>query len=144
MSHMIEETTEARFFAEYDRTKADLAHARNEILLLSGQLKDAGMEQEKLAYKNDFLQRENARLLASRDQYERVAIRAAAVLDGALTAQIATIEKLQAEIREAAFTKTPAIQPSGTEEATKIEPEKIAERFGSGHKASDTLPKPII
>lgn len=138
----IEETTEARFFAEYDRTKADLAHARQEILLLSEQLGTANTENEKLSYKCDFLLQEMRRITASRDQYERVAVRLVGKMDGALDAWMAMAESMKNEIREVAFTKSPVVRAPGephiveTDQSKPVtEPiaaEEIGRKFGAG------------
>lgn len=112
-------STEEQFFAAYDQMKSDLAHARQEIILISGQLRDANSENEKLAYKCDFLISENAKIATSRDLYQRVAARVAGKLDGALDAWIAMAEGMKDEIRDAAFTKVPtAPVPAATPYAT--------------------------
>jgi uncharacterized protein (DUF3084 family) len=137
---MNDQTTEQQFFAEYDQMKNDLKHARQEILLLSNQVRDGQTEQQGLAYKADFLTAENARLTASREQYERVAIRAAAMLDGALTALLATLQRMQEEIRDAAFTKVPGSAKPDTiaEEPAPVDVEKIAETFAAGFDGQQT------
>lgn len=140
----IEDTTESRFFAEYDRMKGDLAHARQEILLISNQLRDANIETEKLAYKCDFLTQEVARVTASREQYERIAIRVSGKMDAALDALAATVDGIRDEIREAAFTKVPTVAPAGTAEAAGIDVERIGEKFGAGRETDQRLPRPNI
>jgi chromosome segregation ATPase len=137
----IEETTEARFFAEYDRTKDELAHARQEIALLTEQLRTANLENEKLSYKCDFLLKQVKQITDSRDQYERIAIRLVGKMDGALDAWTAMAEKMKEEIREAAFTKAPMVAPEPekkprpeTDEAI----EEVAKMIGTIHN----LPKP--
>lgn len=145
---MTEHTTEQQFFAEYDRMKADLTHARQEILLLSNQLRDSNAEQEKLAFKCDFLTKEVARVTASREQYERVAIRITAMMDGALDSHIALSQKMKDEIRDAAFTKVPGSpkppEPPAEPEEPSVDVEKIAQTFGAGFGAEHvtTLPAP--
>jgi len=142
-------TTEEQFLAEHNTAlKEDLKQARQEIALLSEQIRDGKSEQEKLAYKNDFLLAETVRLTASREQYERVAIRSTAILDGALTSLIATCQSLQSEIRDAAFTKVPGSAkidpPAEPANANTVDVEKIAETFASGFDEAQTPlpPKP--
>ena len=109
----IEESTEALFFAEYDRTKADLAQCRTENELLKQQLRDNISEQEKLAYKVDFLTQDIRRLTEQRDQYQKIAIRVAGKMDGAIDGMCAMLHKMQEEIQEAAYTapETPPARP---------------------------------
>lgn len=137
---MNDRTTEEKFLADHNTAlKEDLKQANNEIATLAKQVADGQSEQEKLAYKCDFILAENARLTASREQYERVAIRATALLDGALTSLMATVQQLQNEIRDAAFTKVPgAAKPAAPEvtENVTVEVEKIAETFGAGFGAA--------
>jgi hypothetical protein len=76
------ESTEARFFDEYDRMKLDLAEAQKKVMLLTDQLRSAYAENQGLAYKVDFLTAEVLRVTASREQYERVAIRVSAKMEG--------------------------------------------------------------
>lgn len=138
----IEETTESRFFAEYDRTKADLADARLEIMLLAEQLKTANVENEKLSYKCDFLTGEVKRMADSRDQYERIAVRLVGKMDGALDAWLAMADGMKNEIRDAAFTKAPSTvtikgEPNSVAAAVKPQPETVAveeigRNFGAG------------
>lgn len=139
---MSDQTTERQFFAEYDRMKTDLAHARQEILLLSNQLRDANSEQEKLAFKCDFLTSEIARVTASREQYERVAIRVSGMMDGALDGLIAVAEKMKGEIREAAFTKTPS-PPKPDPVPAEIAEAKLPELIAmAGQESHTALPAP--
>jgi len=138
---MTERTTEEQFLAEHNAAlKEDLKQARAENALLAKQIVEGQSEQEKLSYKTDFLLAETVRLTASREQYERVAIRSTAILDGALTALIATCQSLQAEIRDAAFTKVPGTPKTDTlpEEPAAVDVEKIAETFAAGFEASQT------
>ena len=145
---MNERTTEEQYLADHNAAlKEDLKQARNEIATLSQQIVDGQVEQEKLSYKNDFLVGEVARITASREQYERVAIRSTAILDGALTSLMSTVQQLQSEIRDAAFTKVPgspkAAQTEPTENVT-VDVEKIAETFAAGFEEPrpGTLPPP--
>ena len=142
---MTEPTTEQQFFAEYDQMKDRLKAAEQQIMVLTDQLRTANTEGEALAYKNDFLTQEIARITTSREQYERIAIRSAAVLDGALTALVATIQQMQAEIRDAAFIKVPgsAKQSIADEEHEGIKVQDIAAAFApevDARPTSATLP----
>lgn len=126
-------STERQFFTEYDQMKTDLKQAQQEIILLTNQLRDANAETEKLAFKCDFLTREIARVTASREQYERVAIRVAAKMDGALDAWTAMAETMKDEIRDAAFTKVPSMAPIKIEtEESGVNIAAIAAQFGAG------------
>jgi len=146
---MTDRTTEEQFLAEHNTAlKEDLKQARHEIALLSDQVRDGKAEQEQLSYKADHLLSENARVTASREQYERVAIRTTAILDGALTSLMAVLQSLQAEIRDAAFTKVPGSAkinpPAEPANSGSVEVEKIAETFAAGFDADQTPlpPKP--
>lgn len=140
---MNERTTEEQYLADHNAAlKEDLKQARNEIATLAQQILDGKGEQEQLAYKNDFLLAETIRLTASREQYERVAIRSTAILDGALTALMATCESLQMEIRDAAFTKVPGAAKVAEPEATTVDVENIAKTFAAGFEKEEATPLP--
>lgn len=145
---MNQRTTEEQYLADHNAAlKEDLKQARNQIATLTKQIADGEAEQEKLSYKNDFLVGEVARITASREQYERVAIRSTAILDGALTSLMSTVQQLQSEIRDAAFTKVPgspkAPETAATENVT-VDVEKIAETFAAGfdEPRAATIPPP--
>jgi|SRR5882672_4346655 len=147
---MNDASTAARFMDEYDGIKSDLAHARQEILLISNQLRDANTENEKMAYKVDFLTAEITRISASREQYERVAIRVSAKMEGAVAMMVSQLGDLHAEIRDAAFTRVPGTIPSPEPPdppSEEINAEEVGKRFGAGFEAepsvtSITLPAP--
>lgn len=146
---MNEVSTAAKFMDEYDGIKSDLAHARQEILLLSGQLRDANSETEKMAYKVDFLTAEITRISASREQYERVAIRVSAKMEGAVAMMVSQLGDLHAEIRDAAFTKVPGAVPAPSPSdaiAEEINAVEVGKRFGAGFEAEPAsvalLPSP--
>jgi hypothetical protein len=101
------ESTEARFFEEYDRMKLDLAEAQQKVMLLTDQLRQANAENQAFAYKVDFLKLEVDRVTASREQYERVAIRVSAKMEGATAMMIRQLGDLQEEIKAAAFAEVP-------------------------------------
>jgi len=143
---MNERTTEEKYLADHNTAlKEDLKQARHEIALLTDHVRAGKIEQEQLAYKADHLLAETVRLTASREQYERVAIRTTAILDGALTALMATLQSLQSEIRDAAFTKVPGTpkKPEPETAAVAVDVEKIAETFAAGFDGIQALlPKP--
>lgn len=145
---MNQRTTEEQYLADHNTAlKEDLKQARNQIATLTQQITDGQAEQEKLAYKYDFLLGENARITASREQYERVAIRVAAIADGALTSLMSTVQQLQSEIRDAAFTKVPGSAKAPAAEPTEnvaVDVEKIAETFAAGfdEPRAATVPPP--
>jgi hypothetical protein len=85
--------------------QADLAAARQQNLVLSDQLRQANILNEGLAYKLDYMHQEVARVTASREQYERVAIRVSAKMEAATSMVMGQLAELQEEIRAAAFTK---------------------------------------
>jgi hypothetical protein len=101
------ESTEARFFEEYDRMKLDLAEAEAKVMVLTDQLRSSQAENQALAYKVDFLTAEVSRVTASREQYERVAIRVSAKMEGATAMMIRQLGDLQDEIKAAAFAEVP-------------------------------------
>jgi|1185.fasta_scaffold26244_3 hypothetical protein len=139
-------STEEQYLADHNAAlKEDLKQCRAENVLLQKQIADGVAEQEKLAWKQDFLLAETARLAASREQYERIAIRVSAILDGALTALMATVQQMHDEIRDAAFTKvpgTPKLPDPGT--TVNVDVEKIAETFAAGFEGMENpaLPPP--
>jgi hypothetical protein len=138
---MSELSTEQRFFDEYDGMKSDLAHARQEILLLSNQLRDANTENEKMAYKVDFLTAEVSRITASREQYERVAIRVSAKMESGVAMMMQQLSDLQAEIQDAAFAKVPGtvMPPNEMPAATDDDVAAMGKRFGAGFGPTDIL-----
>jgi hypothetical protein len=101
------ESTEARFFEEYDRMKLDLAEAQQKVMLLTDQLRSADAENQGLAYKVDFLKLEVDRVTASREQYERVAIRVSAKMEAATSMVMGQLADLLEEIKAAAFAEVP-------------------------------------
>ncbi len=137
-------TTEEQYLADHNTAlKEDLKQCRSENALLQKQIADGLAEQEKLAYKHDFLLSETARITASREQYERVAIRVSAILDGALTALMATVQQMQDEIRDAAFTKVPGTPKSPDPGTTaSVDVEKIAETFAAGFENTENVMLP--
>lgn len=136
-------TTEEQYLADHNTAlKEDLKACRHENALLSEQIRDGKAEQEKLSYKNDFILAETVRLTASREQYERVAIRTTAILDGALTALLATCQSLQSEIRDAAFTKVPGTAKVTEPESATVDVENIAKTFAAGFEKEETTPLP--
>jgi hypothetical protein len=116
------ESTEARFFDEYDKLKIDLAESQLKVMLLTDQLRTANAENQALAYKVDFLKLEVDRVTASREQYERVAIRVSAKMEGATAMMMRQLGDLQEEIKAAAFAEVPGKVKVAT--AAAPQPEK--------------------
>jgi hypothetical protein len=102
--------------------QADLAAARQQNLVLADQLRQANTLNEGLAYKLDFMHAEVVRVTASREQYERVAIRVSAKMEAATSMVMGQLAELQEEIRAAAFTK-----PAGTVEMAPARPAEAPE-----------------
>jgi hypothetical protein len=124
MTHHIHDrqSTEAQFFAEYDKLKSDYAESQMQVLVLTDQVRELTGINSNLKFQTDFLTAEVARVTASREQYERVGIRASAMLEAGTTMVMKLLEDLQEEIRIAAFAKVPgsvAAQPEGLEEGEK-------------------------
>ena len=117
MTHHIHDrdSTEAQFFDAYDKMKSDLADERQKNMLLTDQLREANGENRDLSYKVDFLTAEVARVTASREQYERVAIRVSAKMEGATAMMIRQLTDLQEEIKMAAFSEVPGAVASAPE-----------------------------
>jgi hypothetical protein len=122
------ESTEARFFEEYDRMKLDLAEAQQKVMLLTDQLRQANAENQAFAYKVDFLKLEVDRVTASREQYERVAIRVSAKMEGATAMMIRQLGDLQEEIKAAAFAEVPGKVKDAPERPAEAE-EPLSERI---------------
>lgn len=102
--------------------RSDLAAERQRNAVLTDQLRAANILNEGLAYKLDFMHQEVARVTASREQYERVGIRASAMLEGGTSMMIKLLQDLQEEIRAAAFTSPPGVvetPPAAPAEAEK-------------------------
>lgn len=143
---MNERTNEEQFLAEHNASlREDLKQARNEIATLAQQVLDGKAEQEKLSYKNDFLVSETVRLTASREQYERIAIRTAALADGALTSLMAALTQMHNEIRDAAFTKVPGTPkpPEPTQGTVAVDVESIAKTFAAGFDDGERSALPL-
>jgi len=124
------ESTEARFFDEYDKLKADLAESQLKVMLLTDQLRTANAENQALAYKVDFLKLEVDRVTASREQYERVAIRVSAKMEGATAMMIRQLGDLQEEIKAAAFAEVPGKVKDAPETVPKPEKPLLADGEG--------------
>jgi hypothetical protein len=92
--------------------QADLSAARQQNLVLADQLRAADARNEAQAHRIDWLTGEVARVTASREQYERVAIRVSAKMEAATSMVMGQLAELQEEIREAAFTQTPGADPN--------------------------------
>jgi hypothetical protein len=134
------ESTEARFFDEYDRMKLDLAEAQQKVMLLTDQLRSAHAENHGLAYKVDFLKLEVDRVTASREQYERVAIRVSAKMEGATAMMMRQLGDLQEEIKAAAFAEVPGKFKDAPEPAPQ--PEKPLSRLD--HPTPSAMGEAII
>lgn len=94
-----------------DALRLDLTAARQQNMVLIDQLREANTLNEALSYKIDFLTSEVARVTSSREQYERVAIRVSAKMEGATAMMIKQLQDLQDEIKTAAFAKVPGAIP---------------------------------
>ena len=97
--------------------QADLAAARQQNLVQADQLRAAEARNEAQSHRIDFLIAEVARVTASREQYERVAIRVSAKMESATSMMMGQLAELQDEISDAAFTK-----PAGTVETAPATP----------------------
>jgi hypothetical protein len=90
-----------------DALRSDLAAARQQNMVLTDQLRAAEARNEAMAHRVDFLTQEVGRVTASREQYERVGIRASAMLESGTSMMIKLLQDLQDEIKSAAFAKVP-------------------------------------
>jgi hypothetical protein len=117
MTHHIHDrdSTEAQFFDAYDKLKSDLADERQKNMLLTDQLREANGENRDLSYKVDFLTAEVARVTASREQYERVAIRVSAFAESIASVAVKQLHDLQDEIKATAFAQVPGTVQSEPE-----------------------------
>lgn len=143
--------------------RVDLNAARQQVMVLTDQLREANSLNEALSYKVDFLTKEVGRVTASREQYERVSIRVATFAESVASVAIKQLQDLQDEIKTAAFAKVPgavqnppaaipdADKPSLTQDRmqtltidqTIIAAEDIGKRFGSGFDGSSGLIPPV-
>lgn len=124
MNHHIHDrqSTEAQFFAEYDKLKSDLAEANQQIMVLTDQLRTERTTNEGLAYKVDFLVAQVERVTASGAQYERVVVRVSAIADTIASVAAKQLADLREEIKLAAFINVPGTvqsAPEGMEEGEK-------------------------
>lgn len=133
------ESTEARFFDEYDKLKADFAESQLKVMLLTDQLRTANAENQAFAYKVDFLTAEVSRVTASREQYERVAIRVSAKMEGATAMMIRQLGDLQEEIKAAAFAEVPGKVKDAPETAPKPEKPRILPDAPALMMATETI-----
>jgi seryl-tRNA synthetase len=122
--------------------QADLAAARQQNLVLADQLRAAEARNEAMAHRVDFLTAEVARVTASREQYERVAIRVSAKMEAATSMMMGQLAELQDEIRSAAFTLPPGTAPNVP--ATPAEPEKQSSEFLPAVADIETLSRSFI
>src|SRR6267142_1615094 len=125
--------------------RSDINAARNQILTLKDQLREAHTLNEALSYKLDYLTEEVARVTTSREQYERVSIRVATFAESVASVAIKQLQDLQEEIKSAAFSKVPgavqiapavsvgvAAQSIDCPVPSVEDLEKIGKRFGAG------------
>jgi hypothetical protein len=145
-----------------DALRSDLAAARQQNMVLTDQLRAAEARNEAMAHRVDFLTQEVGRVTASREQYERVAIRVSAKMEGATAMMLQQLQDLQDEIKSAAFAKVPGtvqnepqpslaagqpiLPPDGpslmTPEEAIIAIEQIGRTFGAGFGDSASLLPP--
>lgn len=130
--------------------QAELTDERDRNAVLTDQLRAANLLNEGLAYKLDFMHGEVARVTASREQYERVAIRVSAKMEAATSMVMGQLSELQEEIRQAAFTKpaepveiaptAPAEPPSydGDNPGFILDYAEISRTFGAGFSSGIT------
>ncbi len=129
-----------------DALRLDLTAARQQNMVLIDQLREANTLNEALSYKIDFLTSEVARVTSSREQYERVAIRVSAKMEGATAMMIKQLQDLQDEIKTAAFAKVPGTVPIAPAEpagavASDLDghmpsAEIVGKLFGAGFESS--------
>ncbi len=131
--------------------RSDLAAARQQVMVLTDQLRDANALNEALSYKVDILVKQVAALDASKGQFERVSIRVATLAESVATVAIKQLEEIRDEIRLAAFAKVPGMIPSSPAEPTDatasnisdpvpsvddLEAEIVGKLFGAGFEGS--------
>lgn len=140
--------------------RLDLNAARQQVMLLTDQLREANSLNEALSYKVDFLTQEVGRVTTSREQYERVSIRVATIAESVANIAIKQLQDLQEEIKAAAFAKVPGavqstpvvpftIPPQPVENMLIPEPsieemeaKVIGKQFGAGFGDSASLLPP--
>lgn len=116
--------------------RVDLNAARQQVMVLTDQLREAHSLNETLSYKVDFLTQEVGRVTASREQYERVSIRVATFAESVASVAIKQLQDLQDEIKSAAFAKVPGAvlsPPPASVEALRPHP------VGAEHEPSPSI-----
>jgi hypothetical protein len=124
MNHHIHDRTpsETQFLRDYDQLKDDLAEARQQVMVLTDQVRELTGINSNLKFQTEFLIQQVERVTASGAQYERVVVRVSAIAETIASVAAKQLADLREEIKLAAFIKVPGtIQsaPEGLEEGEK-------------------------
>ena len=128
--------------------RADINAARNQIMMLKDQLREAQTLNETLSYKIDYLTEEVARVTTSREQYERVSIRVATFAESVASVAIKQLQDLQEEIKSAAFSKVPGSVQNVTTSPNDVIPSMddmvmAGKQFGAGFDSPSASLLPV-